>query len=72
MCEFCKFHTTSKSNFFGKMIKISEKSNTHNLSEAQVIKLPGDEKAVMMIYEYSGFGYFEIDYCPKCGRKLVE
>lgn len=63
MCEFCRI--------CGKDIKINPCASTTDLSDAQIIKNVNDEKAGIAIFKQcKAVGYFYINYCPMCGRKL--
>lgn len=72
MCEFCSY----KNNTFiiyGKEIKINKCAKETDLTEAQVMRNRDDEVPGIVIYKgHSAAGYFDINYCPICGRKLVE
>lgn len=72
MCRFCKeWH--DKNAIFGADIKIHKCANETNLTTAQIMKKTNDSKSGVVIFQGGvAKGYFEIDYCPICGRKLVE
>ena len=71
MCEFCSY----KNNTFiiyGKEIKINKCAKETDLTEAQVMRNRDDDVPGIVIYKgCSATGYFDINYCPMCGRKLV-
>ena len=72
MCEFCSY----KNNpfiIYGKEIKINKCAKETDLTEAQVMRNRDDDVPGIVIYKgCSATGYFDINYCPICGRKLVE
>lgn len=71
MCGFCGGNLTAKGNFYGKNIKISKCANETSLTDCQIAKSIGDEKYGVVIFSYGyAMGYFDIDYCPMCGRDL--
>ena len=44
-----------------------------NLTEAQILKNVRDNKPGIVIFANAAtMGYFKIEFCPMCGRKLVE
>ena len=72
MCEFCSY----KNNpfiIYGKEIKINKCAKETDLTEAQVMRNRDDDVPGIVIYKGCiAAGYFDINYCPICGRKLVE
>lgn len=72
MCEFCK-NWHDKNTICGADIKIHKCANETELTTAQIMKNTNDNKPGAVIFQ-GGItkGYFEINYCPMCGRKLVE
>lgn len=72
MCEFCR-NWHDENTICGSGIKISKCANETDLTAAQVVKNDGDRNPGIVIYA-SGWakGYFDIKFCPMCGRKLVE
>ena len=71
MCEFCK-NWYDKNTICGADIKIYKCANETELTTAQIMKNTNDNKPGVVIFQ-GGItkGYFEINYCPICGRKLV-
>lgn len=75
MCDFCrKWH--SKNTICGSEIKVNQYDNNivSSLTNAQILKNIGDKKAGIVLFSNSNIpvGYFDIEYCPMCGRKLVD
>ena len=73
MCEFCRtWH--NKNTICGADIKIHKCASETTLTTAQIIKNANDSKPGVVILQNNAVakGYFEIDYCPMCGRKLAE
>lgn len=72
MCRFCK-EWYDKNAIFGADIKIHKCANETKLTTAQITENANDNKpAVVIFQDCVAKGYFEINYCPMCGRKLVE
>lgn len=72
MCEFCR-QRKDENTIYGKDIKINQCASATDLSYAKIIKNVNDEKAGIIIFKQcKAGGYFDINYCPMCGRKLVE
>lgn len=73
MCEFCQ-EWNSKGTICGKEIDVHKCANETNLTDVQILKNTEDEKPGIIIYSNhsKALGFFDIDYCPMCGRKLVE
>lgn len=65
MCKYCEGE-------FGKDINIKESPNDKETqpNKAQVIQLKGDAPGIILYKNHLAQGYFDIEYCPKCGRKL--
>lgn len=72
MCEFCrKCH--DENTICGANIKIHKCANETDLTDAQIMKNTGDKVPGIIIYKgCKAAGYFDIVFCPMCGRKLVE
>ena len=71
MCEYCESKYTAKGGFFGKHITISKCASETPLTRCQVVKCLGDEQFSIIILECcTAMGYFNINYCPMCGRDL--
>ena len=72
MCEFCR-QRKDKNTICGKDIKINQCASTTDLSDAQIMMYANYKKAGSVIFKQcKEGGYFDINYCPMCGRKLVE
>ena len=72
MCKFCK-NWHDENTIFGEYIKIHKCANETELTEAQILKNFGDNKPAIVIFaNTAAMGYFNIEFCPMCGRKLVE
>lgn len=72
MCEFC--NSNDKKQIFGSHIAIHKCANETNLTNAQIMMNTGDKVPGIVIYSNycMAKGYFDIAFCPICGRKLVE
>lgn len=72
MCKFCE-NWHDENTICGADIKIYKCANETNLTEAQILKNFGDNKPAIVIFaNTAAMGYFNIEFCPMCGRKLVE
>lgn len=72
MCEFCKTQY-NKHTICGRDIKISQCANLTDLTTAQIMRHEADILPGIVIFKGNkAGGYFDISYCPMCGRKLVE
>lgn len=72
MCEFCR-QWNDENTICRAEIKIHKCANETNLTEAQILKNVGDNKpGIVIIARTAAVGYFNIEFCPMCGRKLVE
>ena len=72
MCDFCKNYSVNR--IFGTDIPIKKCANETDLTDAQIMKNTGDKIPGIVIYSNHCMakGYFDIAFCPICGRKLVE
>ena len=72
MCEFCKNYDNNR--ICGANIPIQKCVNETNLTDAQIMMNTGDKLPGIVIYSNHcvARGYFDISFCPMCGRKLVE
>lgn len=71
MCEYCESEHTAKGGFFGKHIKISKCASETPLTRCQVVKCLGDSGfSIIIMQGFTAMGYFNINYCPMCGRDL--
>lgn len=72
MCKFCE-NWYDENTICGEDIKIHKCANETELTEAQILKNFGDNKPAIVIFaNAAAMGYFKIEFCPMCGRKLVE
>ena len=72
MCKFCE-NWHDENTICGADIKIYKCANETNLTEAQILKNVRDNKPGIVIFaNAAAMGYFKIEFCPMCGRKLVE
>lgn len=72
MCKFCE-NWHDENTICGEDIKIHKCANETELTEAQILKNFGDNKPAIVIFaNAAAMGYFKIEFCPMCGRKLVE
>lgn len=71
MCEFCDNYHSGKGIITGKEMKIKKCASDTDLRDCQIYIHKGD-KPTIIIWGKNGIarGYFEIEYCPMCGRKL--
>ena len=72
MCEFC--NSNDKKQIFGSHIAIHKCANETNLTDAQIMMNTWDKVPGIVIYSNHCMarGYFDISFCPMCGRKLVK
>lgn len=72
MCKFCE-NWHDENTICGADIKIYKCANETNLTEAQILKNVRDNKPGIVIFANAAtMGYFKIEFCPMCGRKLVK
>lgn len=74
MCEYCK--PSTKMKIHGKYFKFEK---TYGYKEdyikysSWIMQGNADKKAGIFVAEYGNNGcYFDINFCPMCGRKLGE
>lgn len=71
MCDFCKDYENNR--IFGADIPIKKCTNEINLTRANVFKDCEDKvPSILISQSVVLMGYFNIAFCPMCGRKLVE
>lgn len=71
VCRFCK--TYEDNRILGDNILIQKCAHETNLTKACVMKNSNDKSSAIVIWSYGAvMGYFDIAFCPMCGRKLVE
>ena len=79
-CEYCD---EKDNHITGKSIRTTEFKETYGYSSRKlvdyidylnlfILKGASDEKAGLMIENTIGARYIDINYCPFCGRKLVD
>nr|DAH28764.1 MAG TPA: Rad50 zinc hook motif [Caudoviricetes sp.] len=73
MCEFCDKYHSQKGMITGKEIEINKCVIETDLKDCQIY-IYGEDNPSIIIWGKNGIaiGYFEIAFCPICGRKLVE
>lgn len=70
MCKFCKEYLDSR--ICGADIPIKKCANETNLTDARIMKNRGDKVPGIVIFSHGmSKGYFDIAFCPMCGRKVV-
>ena len=70
MCEFCDKYHSVKGGMAGEEIKINKCSNETYLTDCQVV-ISKDDNPALIIFSYGiAMGYFDIKFCPMCGREL--
>lgn len=69
MCEYC---TPQWSGNVGicKPIKFQETASKSNLKDCQIFLHKDEEPALIVFNDVGVASYIDIDYCPRCGRKL--
>ena len=73
MCEYCDYYHSSNGGVSGKLIKIKKCANKTNLTDCQIHKCGTDDNFGIIVFDCGvAKGYFDIDFCPKCGKKLSE
>lgn len=72
MCDFCNKYHSIKGITIGKSIEINQCATETDLKDCQVYMNKGDKPSII-IFDRSGAarGYFDIKFCPMCGRNLV-
>ena len=71
MCKFCDYYHSSKGGVSGKGIKILKCANETDLTDCQVHKGENDNEFSVVIFSFGiTKGYFNINFCPICGRDL--
>lgn len=72
-CDYCKEKSENNHIIRGKDIEINKCASATNLTEAQIMQNENDKLPGIVIYKGTkAMGYFDIKFCPICGRKLVE
>ena len=72
MCEFCDKYNSTKGMKTGELMEIKSCATETDLKDCQVYLNNNDNPSIIIFDKYGmARGYFEIKYCPKCGRKLV-
>ena len=70
MCESCNIYHSVKCGIAGEEIKINKCSNETNLTDCQVVISKNDNPALIIFSHGIAMGYFDIKFCPMCGREL--
>lgn len=70
MCSFCKVY--GEDRIYGSEISIKKCANKTDLTHAFISKNRGDAPGIVISSAGLSKGYFDIMYCPLCGRKLVK
>ena len=70
MCKFCDKYHSVKGGIAGAEIKIDKCSNETNLTDCQVVISKNDNPALIIFSHGIAMGYFDIKFCPMCGREL--
>lgn len=67
MCDFCKGRD-------GKSIKVGYSKDIEfpKINEVQILQLDNDVPGIMLWNRGIPEGYFDINYCPICGRDLIK
>ena len=72
MCDFCNKYHSIKGITIGKSIEINQCATETDLKDCQVYLNKGDKPSIIIFDRYGAArGYFDIKFCPMCGRKLV-
>lgn len=72
MCEFCDCYHSSSGGTSGKPIKINKCANKTDLTDCAIMRETNEAPCVIIYSCGLAKGYFEIAFCPICGRKLSE
>ena len=73
MCEYC--NTRNKNEILGKEFDLQNTAGFKNdrVYSSWIMKNKADRNAGIMIATNNGNAvYFDINYCPMCGRRLGE
>ena len=74
MCKYCveREDGTIKGKDF-ILEKTAGYENNYMIHDSWLLKMKNDRKAAIMFTTYNTNGvFFNINYCPICGRKLVD
>lgn len=73
MCDYCnKFHN-ARGITIGEPLKIKPCVAKTKLKDCNVYLHDGDKPSIIIWDKFGmAMGYFEIEFCPMCGRKLEE
>lgn len=70
MCDFCNKYHSTKGITIGKSIEINQCATETDLKDCQVYLNKGDKPSIIIFDRFgSARGYFDIKFCPMCGRK---
>ena len=73
MCKYCKEINHDNHNINGGYFELIPTAGFENdrKYDSWILKNKGDRKAgIMILTDGSNGVYFDINYCPMCGRKL--
>ena len=72
MCDFCNKYHSIKGITIGKSIEINQCATETDLKDCQVYLNKGDKPSIIIFDRFGAArGYFDIKFCPMCGRKLA-
>ena len=72
MCDFCNKYHSTKGITTGETMEINQCATETYLKDCQVYLNKGDKPSIIIFDRYGAArGYFDIKFCPMCGRKLV-
>ena len=73
MCDFCNKYHSIKGITIGKSIEINQCATETDLKDCQVYLNKGDKPSIIIFDRFGAArGYFDIKFCPMCGRKLEQ
>lgn len=73
MCDYCRIWH-GDNTICGQSFEINAVNDNHErFTDAQILQNENDkEPGIVIFLNGRARGYFNITYCPRCGRKLVE
>lgn len=73
MCDYCiedkEYHISGK-NLIVALTETTKLNSRYCKPTCFILKGKNDNKAGLMIDNWNGCSYVDINYCPMCGRKL--
>ncbi|ABS34768.1 hypothetical protein FDG46_17305 [Clostridium botulinum] len=66
MCQYCKEEYGKNFNIMKSPTRLEPQPN-----QAIILQVKGDTPGIVLCYYGEAQGYFDIIYCPFCGRKLI-